>query len=217
MKKNEYRNLNPKDTIKIIKFFPNLLNTTLFIKENLIGKAMYILTEETYVKLVVTESNFMHLCGIEYREGANKFFNACLNNKLEINSIKIKNDGTTYQKLKVINQLENLFSNPCQLTTGNSYLKLQFDAAIRTRKQIVALAMGNNRDSYYPLSLLDLKGMRHFETGDKVICIYTIDLLSNTLTTIFKEKEWNVIECKSEKNGFEIKRKKKEIFINITI
>lgn len=77
--KKGYRRLSAKESLTIVNYFPVLSKVTLFLKENIIGKYIYIMTDESCITLTFSESNFMHLCGLDYKGGSNKFFNACLN------------------------------------------------------------------------------------------------------------------------------------------
>lgn len=209
----KYKNLKPKDVGNMKKYFSILQETAIYLKENLIGKTTYILTKNTYIQLHFMESNFMHLCGISYNGGSNKFFRACLEGKLEINNIKVKNDGTSFQKLRVVNQIEEIFSKPSQLTSGSVCLKLKFDASIKTKKQIASITMVNTGENYAPQSLLELKSIQDFPKGENVIFIYTIDMNSANKDIKFKDRDWNVIEEHIEHNVPKVDKKKQSIYI----
>lgn len=47
----------------------------------------------------------MHLCGLYYSRGAKNFFLDCLDKKLDVSSLLVKKDGTTIQKLAILNSV----------------------------------------------------------------------------------------------------------------
>ena len=51
---------------------------------------MYYETEIESVELHFSPTNFMHLCGVDYRKGAGSFFDDCLNSHVIIDELKIK-------------------------------------------------------------------------------------------------------------------------------
>lgn len=215
--KKGYQRLSAKETLTIVNYFPVLSKVTVFLKENIIGKYIYIMTDESCITLTFSESNFMHLCGLDYKGGSNKFFNACLSEKLEINNIKVKTDGTSFQKLRVVNQIEDIFKMPSQLASSGTFLNLKFDSSIRTKKQIAAITLLNDRTTYVPQSLLNLKSMKHFPSSKNVICIYTEDMDDKDINILFIDREWSIQEKKECVKTPKIDKKNKMIHIYETI
>lgn len=154
MKKEEqYRRINTLEYNKIVQSIP-LLNK---------------------IAVYFSESNFMHLCGLYYSRGAKNFFLDCLDNKLKVSSVLVKKDGTTFQKLAILNSITELTSPHVRLTGSGRYLYLEFDYALRTRKQILALTLIDTSKKIVPQSLLNLKKTREFPKGESVIKIYAVD------------------------------------------
>lgn len=75
----DYRNPNYTEKIKLQRFFTQLQIAASFFKEHFVGKIMYYETEIESVELHFSPTNFMHLCGVDYRKGAGSFFDDCLN------------------------------------------------------------------------------------------------------------------------------------------
>ena len=114
----------------------------------------------------------MHLCGIKYEKGAASFFTDALNKNIDENSIYIKKDGTTFQKLQVLPQFKELIGKNVRVTRGYKYLLLSFDYALRTNKEILALTLIDRINSdVIPQSLLNLHSMKKFKKKKKVIKI----------------------------------------------
>ena len=124
----------------------------------------------------------MHLCGLYYSRGTKNFFLDCLDKKLDVSSLLVKKDGTTFQKLAILNSVTELTSPHVRLTGSGRYLYLEFDYALRTKKQILALTLKDTSKKIVPQSLLDLKKKRDFPKGEAVIKIYAVDFYSR--------KEW---------------------------
>ena len=127
----------------------------------------------------------MHLCGLSYSKGTEKFFLDCLDNQLDLASLQIKGDGTTMQKLQMISAVTELTSPHVRLTGSGKYLYLAFDYALRTNKQILALTLKNAQKKIVPQSLLDLKKMKNFAKGEEVTRIYALHYISNEKTIYY--------------------------------
>lgn len=114
----------------------------------------------------------MHLCGLYYQKGAYSFYDDSLNRHLKLELLQIKKDGTSFQKLQVLHSIKDLISPFVLLTGRGSFLYLDFDYALRTRKQVLALTLVDNRTVLVPQSLLNLKRQISFPKGDPVCRIY---------------------------------------------
>ena len=183
----DYRNPNYNEKIKLQRFFTQLQIAASFFKEHFVGKIMYYETEIESVELHFSPTNFMHLCGVDYRKGAGSFFDDCLNRHIIIDELKIKKDGTTMQKLQVLGSIEELLGKHVHLTGSGHYLYLEFDYALRTRKQILALTLKETSKKIVPQSLLDLKRKTVFPKGQKVISIYSKHLQTSELFYYLKD------------------------------
>lgn len=115
----------------------------------------------------------MHLCGIFYLRGSKNFFIDAKHKKIDLSKVLIKKDGTTFQKLQVLNSLPNLISKNVRLTTRGKFLLLDCDYALRTSKQILALTLidQNDRFNVVPQSILNLHRMKKFDAGEPIIKI----------------------------------------------
>lgn len=157
-----------------IKFAANFFNT------HFIGKEVIYQSKTQTLSLKFQPHHFLHLCGLKYQYGAKQFFKAVLENKLDLSKISVKPDGTTYLKLSLLKHIDLLISHDIQITGNAFYLHLKFDNAIKTNKLIFALTLTlDNHQELYPNSLLDLKKMNNFPSGEKVIGIKSIDLSNN--------------------------------------
>lgn len=148
-----------------------------FFNDNFVGKEIIYKTKskKTY-SIIFKKRNFMHLCGIYYEDGSLPFFDLSLKNNLDINKIQIKNDGTTFQKLKVLEHIHLLISHSISMIGKVNLLYLSFDCAIRTKKQIFALTLINDSFYYVPNSILDLNARNNLPKGDIIVEISSISL-----------------------------------------
>lgn len=108
------------------------------------------------IKIVSTPGNFMHLCGVRYDYSATQFYKALKRKKISLKKIYVKDDGTTGQKLQIINLLKLLSSSGVRICDDGSFYNLSFDKAIRTSKMIIALTCVRTENQYAPQSLLAL-------------------------------------------------------------
>ncbi|HDX1039592.1 TPA: hypothetical protein RNX16_002136 [Pasteurella multocida] len=157
-------------------------SAAIFLNEHFINKEVIYSTNHESISLIFKRSNFMHLCGIQYSEGASEFFNLALIKQIDLSKIFIKKDGTTFQKLSVLSSINSLVSPDITLTEGAFYLNLSFDKALKTRKKIFALTLVNDDNKFVPQSLLNLKFMNNFPNGNKVTSIRSIHLQDSTET-----------------------------------
>ena len=183
MKKEEqFRTINTLENNRIVCIIPSLYKIAKYFKDNFFGKKVVYCTRNQKVSVYFSESNFMHLCGLYYSRGTKNFFLDCLDKKLDVSSLLVKKDGTTFQKLAILNSVTELTSSHVRLTGSGRYLYLEFDYALRTKKQILALTLKDTSKKIVPQSLLDLKKKRDVPKGEAVIKIYAVDFYTG--------KEW---------------------------
>ena len=92
---NKYKKPNPKELKALYEFVVCLHEAAAFFKEHFVGKIMCYETSAKKVEVQFISTNFMHLCGIDYERGAKRFFEDCLDDCIQVNSIRVKCDGTT--------------------------------------------------------------------------------------------------------------------------
>ena len=174
-KEAQFRTINTLENNRIVCIIPSLYKIAKYFKDNFFGKKVVYCTRNQKVSVYFSESNFMHLCGLYYSRGTKNFFLDCLDKKLDVSSLLVKKDGTTFQKLAILNSVTELTSSHVRLTGSGRYLYLEFDYALRTKKQILALTLKDTSKKIVPQSLLDLKKKRDFPKGEAVIKIYAVD------------------------------------------
>ena len=189
MKKEEqFRTINTLENNRIVCIIPSLYKIAKYFKDNFFGKKVVYCTRNQKVSVYFSESNFMHLCGLYYSRGAKNFFLDCLDKKLDVSSLLVKKDGTTFQKLAILNSVTELTSSHVRLTGSGRYLYLEFDYALRTKKQILALTLKDMSKKIVPQSLLDLKKKRDFPKGEAVIKIYAVDFYTGKESIYYTEE-----------------------------
>ncbi|HDL4709156.1 TPA: hypothetical protein RSW02_002662, partial [Mannheimia haemolytica] len=150
-----------------------------FFNSYFINKKVIYRTKTQEISIIFKRSNFMHLCGIKYTDGASEFFNAAISNNLDLAKMNVKSDGTTFLKLSLLNSVSFLLTPEMCLTEGGIYLNIRFDKSLKTKKQIFALTLINQNHVFIPNSLLNLKKMNDFPNGERVVSIKSIGLLTN--------------------------------------
>lgn len=125
--------------------------------------------------------NFAHLCGVKYTTGANNFVNDLMAHRLkQTNVIFDETPKQVLAKAEVITGLPNLLRPGVRVSEHGSFLKLHFDKAIRTNRNILALTLINAGNTYLiPNSLINLRMSKEdanaFMHNYPVKHIYTID------------------------------------------
>lgn len=127
----------------------------------------------------------MHLCGISYLRGSKNFFLSAKYRKIDLDKVLIKKDGTTFQKLQVLSAFPELISGNVRLTGRGRFLVLDYDYALRTSKQLLALTLINQSAKAIPQSLLNLH-KKMFEKSASVVRIESQDFNSDQITVLFE-------------------------------
>ena len=177
MAKNDYKRMSDKEKTQIKRHLNAIYHAANTLHDSFINKKLSYVGEISTVTIIFSATNFMHLCGIDYRRGTASFFQDSLDKKISLADIKIKPDGTTFQKLQVIKCIEMLLEKNISIVDSGVYPALRYDAAIRTRKKIIALSLKQNALVYVPISLLNLT-TKEIGSGQKVIRIISEDLTS---------------------------------------
>lgn len=158
-----------------------------YFQKHFVGRKMVYRTSDCEIAVYFSGSNYMHLCGLSYSKGAEKFFIDCLDNKVDLKCIKVKDDGTTMQKLTVLVFISELTGSHLRLTGSGRYLKLSFDYALRTKKQILAVTLKDTSNKIVPQSLLDLKSTNNFPSGEVVSQVYSVNLVTKEIKVYFED------------------------------
>jgi len=132
-----------------------------FILSNLVGQTRFYFYQDgsavNWLEVRFQKNNFMHLCGVTYLGGPHRFWEDLLNQRLSFESIRLKNDGYSLQKLQIISEVSQLNSPDLMITGRQIFLNLKYDHLIRTKKAIMAIALTQFDDYYKPISLLNLQ------------------------------------------------------------
>ena len=146
-------------------------------KNKFLNKKIIYFTPKNKIEMTCSSTNFMHLCGIWYKDfGAQAFYRAALHNKIILDKVWVKKDYSTFEKLQVIDQLDKLISENVSLIHSGRFLYLQYDYAVRTRKKILALTLIDINSIEVPQSLLNLKRVNNLEKGEKILKIEIDDI-----------------------------------------
>lgn len=179
-----------------------------FFKEPFVNKrVIYVYKDKETIKqfsIYMTASNFMHLCGVQYRHGAATFYNDIDNKTLRIKDVILKKNGTTKQKLQVLPLLNELIGDQVKVCHRGAYLHLAYDMAIRSSRSILAVTLKHAHvDKYVPTSLLNLRNGKYDTLNPSffVICIIKECFSTGEGTyLLFKESYRVEVEQFLEKN-----------------
>ncbi|QIW16184.1 hypothetical protein A4G20_07500 [Pasteurellaceae bacterium RH1A] len=184
-----YKRLDFNESKKFEYNLKAIENAASFFNIHFLNKEVIYKTRNEEVSIVFNRTNFMHLCGVKYEDGAAEFFNLALRKQINFDKVFIKKDGTTFQKLSALNSIEFLLQKDISLSEGTIYLNLSFDKALRTKKEIIALTLIDADNVFIPQSLLNLKFMKNFPRGNNVVGIQSIHLQDKSVITYFPKDE----------------------------
>lgn len=157
--------LNDNDFKKLIegfKIYENFFNDNIFEftfnnSNNQINK----------INIKFSSYNFMHLTGVKYEYGPQKFYKDLLDEKVSRENVRYKNNQTR-NKLAVLPCLYEIINNQnVRIIKEGSIGKIKFSYIIRSNKGIIAVASEHGQKYLYPKSLLNLttdKRLNNFKT-----------------------------------------------------
>ena len=167
------------------------------------GRSLLIFYQETSTKLnslelVFRDKQFMHLTGLKPISGlsAGRFYQKCLNNKLQTNEFDFSPDGTSEIKLRTLPYIlcKNLHANAVGNFNGST-IKLVTDKLIGNQRAFMGF-INVYKDYYIPNTLI--RGdIRDYSTKTKrIIAIFRKfqnDPIYHEITYAAKKVDWNRI------------------------
>ncbi|WEV37113.1 PBECR4 domain-containing protein [Lactobacillus sp. ESL0677] len=204
----KYHRITPSELKSFKKYLPKIRQAYLQIKSQFIGKTkeyIYVVNNREIRSLVVTfkNSHFMHLCGVKYYHGAKGFIKDLRSNHLKLENLYVKEDGTTFQKLQVIDKVGLLDSLETKISIGNKLVKIHYDNLVRTKADIVGIAIDTDANGdHFPLSLLNLSvSDTHTLTTFDVVAIIEENKITHLKSCLCKQKN-----CSQKINDYIDKR-----------
>lgn len=186
MKRDRFAGYHRPNTKEILKVKNNYLKIKMALE---IIQTDFVARKKTYVyvtndgrsigsvELNLSKKNLMHLCGLKYDNGARQFYQGIKSDKLNWSKIWIKDDGTTFQKLAVIDNIDllNGLNAKISIGKGNKFAVLQYNNLIRSGEDILALAITrDDNNEGIPISLLNLKMKTQRRIGIPAFTVYAI-------------------------------------------
>lgn len=145
----------------------------------------------------------MHLCGVKYDKGAKGFINDLKHNKLKLENLYLKEDGSTFQKLEVIDKIPLLNELGTMISIGNNMARIHYDNLLRTEANILGIAIDTDANGiHFPLSLLKISAKdAHTLTSFEVIAILEEDQKTHIKKCLVKKEHCpaRVIDCINER------------------
>lgn len=175
MKNKQYRKPRSGEAIRLSGYFKDINLVAGYLQKEFVNNTIFVKTKTEQLGLNLNKSNYMHLCGALYQRGAKNYFEDALSNKLDLASMLIKKDGSTFSKLSMLGLIPNFFDEKLELTHSGKYLYLQFDHSIRTSSQRFAIALRDRGTISYPVSFLNLRYEQGFPHGQKIETIYAVN------------------------------------------
>ena len=198
-----------KDKVKLLK---DIEKSKIIFDDLLLNKNyMYIYRSNTNNKIEFFEvkcmsNNFLHLTGVKTSLKPSLFYSAIENNKLSLNQIDYKENGTTKLKLDIFEKLPLLFNSPIQVCFQDNFftLKLSVDILLNrsnlNQKDIVlGLKRDKKFDFFIPASILKIEPKVIGKDFSRVLCILEKDRKEKKYSNIkYKVKDLEVLDILKE-------------------
>ena len=161
--------------------------------------------------------NFMHLTGIKYIYGAEKFFQHILQKNIEAKSLKIANKVFTKLKLDVLENAMNISNSAKRIGDYNySKVNVQIEKVVGNIHYCIGFSKryANNKKSkyYYPKTLIQDNFKSNVIQENKIIAILSKEKnqrLYDRVTYLYKNiKLKNIYEQETLKNKIDFKKLK---------
>ena len=164
--------------LKNIKTAKDIFDKTLLDKEFLYIYKNKITSDIEYFIMKCSKNNFLHLTGIETKLKGKIFYSALEENKLSLEEIDYKNNGTTRLKLEIFPRLPLLFNSAIQVCFQDDFftLKLKVDIMLNKPKIdqkdiILGLKKDKKYNFYVPASILKKEPREIGKNFSQVLCI----------------------------------------------
>ncbi|MGL9754727.1 hypothetical protein IGK08_002844 [Enterococcus sp. DIV1286c] len=201
-KKSRYISLSKKNETQIKQGMDQARRGYTFLKDHVFNYTYtFFYKDKSELKkytLNIRNSDFAHLCGIEYKNGNKNLGKDLIANRISWDKILIKSDGTTSLKLSVVASINLLFTIQSRIETGGRNLDLVYDKLIRTNKKVIGLGCKQSSgENLIPLSLLNLKTLNRNEQKAQryeIVCV------------VRKNKQTNVFELIDCADSFDTKK-----------
>ena len=164
--------------LKSIKEAKNIFDKTLLNKSFLYIYENKITSEIEFFEMKCSKNNFLHLTGTDTKLNGKMFYSALEENKLSLEEIGYKNNGTTRLKLDIFPRLPLLFNSAIQVCFQDEFftLKLKVDIMInKSRLDQKDIILGLKKDKkynfYVPASILKKEPREIGKNFSQVLCI----------------------------------------------
>lgn len=168
-----------------IKYIPDIINFAIFYKENLIDKEITYSSKNHSLSVKFDKSNFLHLIGISYVHGAEKFFDDSSENKIDRTAIRFKDGNESFRlKLQVIAQCTSLLELPIYINDRWIIGNANYDGSIIKNKIYMIGLKDVTPFTKKPMSLINIttQPVHKYETVTQI----RIKDVNTKLVTVIK-------------------------------
>lgn len=201
----EYHLANANEIIAIKAKINDVQNALTFYRNNLTGRTkIYVYlkdrTQITHLEITFANRNFMHLCGFKYLKGPKAFASDLKKNRLNIKLLAVKDDGSTFQKINIINSIKNFNTLNCKIDQRNPQSDINYSQLISSTNSAIAVAQDENGNNF-PLSFLNTTvENKNYIDPKQVLAIVDVFQDHNVQNLIVVEKKNNIQAVKTYTN-----------------
>jgi len=189
--------MDKREAIKIVE------NCAKQYESELNGRSLLIIylesgTKANYLELVFRDEQFMHLTGLKSHGllSAKRFYQKCLNNKLQANEFDFSPDGTSEIKLKTLPYIlcKNLHANAVGDFNGST-IKLVTDKIVGNQRAFMGF-INIYKDYFIPNTLIKGDIRDYAQKTNRIIAVFRKfqnDSAYNEITYVAKNIDWDKV------------------------
>ena len=148
------------------------------------------------VEVTFRSWHFLHLTGLKSKLTAQKFYEACIDNRLSIRDISFDNVGRVEQKIRVLPYLHNLLYHNCMIGDFiNSGVMIQADYFVGDTKFILSVGFRKELNCGVPVTLYNGDVRKLTNPTNRVIAVFARTYPEKVYTeTTFIARDINLSE-----------------------
>lgn len=129
---------------------------------------------QDFVEVAFHSVNFLHLTGVKSKLTAQRFYEACIANRLSGEDFSFDTSGKTERKLLVLPKLHELLYHNCMIGDFiNSGIMIRADYFVGDTKLVLSLGFRHDKNIDFPVTLYSGDVRKLANPTNKVLVIYS--------------------------------------------
>lgn len=188
-----------------VKDIELIMESARLYQENLADKNLLVIyldrltNKYVHVEFIFYKSSFLHLTGVIYKGSTSdnqksvQFLDKCLSNKLSLDEVAFRSDGTTRLKLEILRDVVSIHKHATMIGDYNKNRPTLLTEKVYGNCRVCVGTVRNKGDYYVPNTALreDIRKIVSYWNPIKAILIKSI-----------KEKKYNLSDLAKKSNDF---------------